>query len=84
MAEHSRVRRPRKDALYSREEMIILNKHKEEYRQQTSQELRANVFRTKILVDIGNYWIDNCTLPNTDEETVQRTKVSQNKFRCSY
>jgi hypothetical protein len=75
-AEPSKARKPRKDALYTRDEMIVLNRHKEEYRQQTTQELRADVIRTKILVDLFNFWAEQGRAPKDEEESVARMKVT--------
>ena len=72
----AKARRPRKDALYGREELQVINKYKEEYRQQTTRELRANVFKTKILVDLFNFWLDQGRAPATEEDSVNRMKVS--------
>jgi hypothetical protein len=69
-------RRPRKDAHYSRDEINILNKFKEEYRQQTTRELRAHVFKTKVLVDMFNFWLDRENGAVDEEESVERMKVN--------
>jgi hypothetical protein len=71
-----KARRPRKDALYGREELGVINKYKEEYRQQTTRELRANVFKTKILVDLFNFWLEQGRAPATEEDSINRMKVS--------
>jgi len=52
-----KTRKPHRDALYSRDEIAIISKHKEEYQQQTTRALRGHVFKTKILVDIYNFWL---------------------------
>ena len=70
-----KTRRPRKDALYSRAEMVVINRHKEEYRQQTTRELRANVLKTKILVDLFNFWLEQGKAPDNEEESIARMKV---------
>lgn len=69
-------RKPRKDALYSREELSVISKHKEEYRQQTTRELRAHLIKTKILVDIFNFWLAQGNAPVDEEESVKRMKVN--------
>lgn len=74
-----KVRRPRKDALYSRGELEVINKYKEEYRQQTTRELRANVFKTKILVDLFNHWLQQGRAPASEEDSINRMKVSLTK-----
>ena len=73
----SNVRKPRKDARYSREEMTILIEYKEEYREQTTRELRANVIRTKILPRLYNFWVANGTGPKDENESENRMKVIQ-------
>jgi hypothetical protein len=70
-----KARKPRRDALYSREEMEVINKYKEEYRQQTTKELRANVFKTRILVDLFNFWVERGQGPTNDEDSLSRMKV---------
>lgn len=70
-----KTRKPRKDAYYTREEIQVINTHKEEYRQQTTRELRSNVFKTKILVDLFNFWLDQGTAPGDEEESTNRIKV---------
>ena len=71
------IRKPRKDALYTREEMAILNKHKEEYRDQTTIELRAKIFKTKILVDLFNFWLERGNAPTDEEDSNARMKVQR-------
>lgn len=60
---------------YSKEERKVLEKHKEEYKSQTTRHQRAQVFRSKILVDIYNFWKDNSMLPDNDEESLNRILV---------
>ena len=62
-------------AAYSIEERKILDVFKEEYQLQTTRHLRAQVFRSKILVGIYNYWKDNNMLPHNDEESLDRILV---------
>jgi hypothetical protein len=71
------IRKPRRDALYSREEIAVLSKYKAEYKDQTTKPLRANVLRNKILVDIFNYWDVQKTLPADEEACVARVKVNE-------
>lgn len=73
----SNARKPRKDARYSREEMTILIEYKEEYREQTTRELRANIIRTKILPRLYNFWVANGTGPKDENESENRMKVIQ-------
>jgi hypothetical protein len=70
------TKQPRRGALYSREEIKIINKHKAEYKDQTTRALRANVLRNKILVDIFNYWDAQKTLPLEELVCVERVKVN--------
>jgi len=71
-----KTRKPRRDALYSRDEIAVISKHKEEYRQQTTRALRGHVFKTKILVDIYNFWRAKGMQPVDDEESLKRMKVN--------
>jgi hypothetical protein len=71
-----KTRKPRKDALYSREELKIISKYKEEYREQTTREMRGHVFKTKILVDIFNFWLAEGSAPLEEAESVKRMKVT--------
>lgn len=70
------TRQPRKGALYSREEIKVISKYKEEYKEQTTKTLRAHVLRTKILVDIFNYWLEQDALPVDEAAIAERVKVS--------
>ena len=81
LAELTTLKRPRKDALYGRDEMRILNKHKEEYLEQTTPQLRADVFRSKILVDIFNYWINEGTLPK-ETDFIDKARVGTILYYC--
>lgn len=70
-----KVRKPRKDAFYTREEIQVINTHKEEYKQQTTRELRGHIFKTKILVDLFNFWLSQGNAPEDEEESTNRIKV---------
>jgi hypothetical protein len=76
-----KVRKARKDSRYSHEEMQVLSKHKQEYREQTTRELRANIFKGKILVDLFNLWLKQGKAPNTEEESATLMKVTWNMRR---
>jgi hypothetical protein len=69
------TRRPRQGTRYSREELVVMSRYKAEYKEQTTKALRAHVFRTKILVDMFNYWDKEGTLPLEDESCTERVKV---------
>jgi hypothetical protein len=71
----TKTRKLRKDAFYSPAERAILNVHRLDYRTQTTRELRANVLKTKVLPDLFNYWDQQGTGPNSEEETTARMKV---------
>jgi len=60
--------------MYTPEEIRVISKHKEEYKEQTSRELRAHVFRTKILVDLFNYWLEQGKAP-VEEDNANHMKV---------
>ena len=68
--------KPRKDTLYSRDEVKLLNVHKAEYREQTTPELRKKVVIERILPDIFNHWRSQGTAPNDEEESNSRVKVN--------
>jgi len=70
------TRKPRRGALYSREEIEVISKYKPEYKEQTTRALRAHVLRNKILVDIFNYWDVQGTLPLDEAVCVDRVKVN--------
>jgi hypothetical protein len=70
-----KARKPRKDCRYSREEMKVIGKYKQEYREQTTRELRGNLFKAKILVDLFNLWLKQGKTPTTEEESANRMKV---------
>jgi hypothetical protein len=55
--------------------MEVINIHKEEYKQQTTRELRANILKTKILVDLFNFWLRQGKAPQEEGESVARMKV---------
>ena len=73
-----KTRKSRKDSRYSREEMQVISKYKQEYREQTTRELRGNVFKAKILVDLFNLWLEQGKAPDTDDDSANRMKVTQN------
>jgi len=68
-------RKPRKDALYSREEILVISKYKEEYKEQTTREMRAEILKRKILVDLFNYWLREGKAPVDEEQCIIRMKV---------
>ena len=70
------TKQPRKGTLYSRAEIVVISKYKAEYKDQTTRALRANVLRTKILVDLFNYWDVEKTLPSDEAESIERVKVN--------
>jgi len=70
------TRRARRGATYSREELEVISKYKDEYKEQTTRPLRAHVLRNKILVDLFNYWWQENTLPTDEEGCVARVKVT--------
>jgi hypothetical protein len=70
------TKQPRRGALYSREEILVIAKHKADYKDQTTRALRAHVLRNKILVDIFNYWDSRGTLPSDEALCIERVKVS--------
>ena len=71
-----KVRKSRKDSCYNSEEMKVISKYKQEYREQTTRELRGSVFKSKILVDLFNLWLEQGKAPNTEEDSATRMKVN--------
>jgi hypothetical protein len=49
-------RKTREGCRYTEEERRVIGKYKKEYRKLTTREARAELFQTKILVDIFNFW----------------------------
>jgi len=74
------TKQPRRGALYTREEIKVISKHKTEYKEQTMRALRAHVFRNKILVDIFNFWDAKGTMPSDEASCSDRVKVSDETF----
>ena len=60
------TKHPRRGAQFSRKEIEVISKYKDEYKEQTTRPLRANVLRNKIMVDLFNYWDDQGTLPSDE------------------
>jgi hypothetical protein len=52
-----------------------MNRFKPEYRMQPTKELRANIIRSKLLPNLFNYWVQQGTAPQTDEEILSQLKV---------
>jgi hypothetical protein len=69
------TKQPRRGTLYTKGELLVISKYKTEYKDQTTRTLRANVLRTKILVDLFNYWDAQNMLPSDDVESMERVKV---------
>jgi hypothetical protein len=74
----SKVRKPRKNCLYSVEERIVIQPFKDEYRSQTLAERRGHIFRSKILPAIFDYWAKDGPGSMNSDEVESRVKV------CSY
>jgi len=69
-----KARKTRKECQYTEEERTVIGKYKSEYRKLTTRDGRADLFKTKILVDIFNYW-DNRQEDLQEEATNTRIKV---------
>jgi hypothetical protein len=63
------------ECTYTLEERKVINPYKMDYRSQTTSALRKQIFRTKILPTIFNYWRDNGRSPENDEVSAGRIKV---------
>jgi len=74
---------PRRGTLYSREEILVISKHKAEYKEQTTRPLRANVLRNKILVDLFNHWDAQNRLPVDAAESIGRVKVNRETVKSA-
>jgi len=72
------IRKQRKDSHLSVEERDIINKYKTEYRSQTTRELRGEIFRCKILVDMLDYWKSKGLDTLDETESQNRIKVTVN------
>ena len=68
------TRRQRRDAIYTKEEMTVIGKYKEEYRTRTTKEERKHVMM-KILLDIFTYWDERGNIAADDEENAERARV---------
>ena len=71
------TRKPRRGTCYSRDEITVLSKYKAEYKDQTTQALKAHVLQNKILIDIFNYWDMQKTLPADEEACIEQVKVNE-------
>lgn len=67
-------RQARGDCQYTPQELAVLNKHKAAYRKTTTHAQRDQMMRTKIYVDIFNYW-DDIGIPLDETVTNRRMKV---------
>ena len=77
------ARKFRHDSRYSRDEMQVISKYKQEYREQTTRDLRHHVFKGKILVDLFNYWLAQGQAPDTEADSATRMKVSRTRGRSA-
>ena len=68
----------RRDAIYTREEMTVIAKYKDEYKTQTTRETRKHVMK-KILLDVFTYWDERGNIAADEEDNVERARVSQLK-----
>jgi len=70
------TRRVRRDAIYSREELTVIGKYKDEYKTQTTREARKFCMK-KILLDMFTYWDERGNIAADEEDNVERARVSQ-------
>ena len=73
-------RKPRKDMLYSKDEVKVLSKYKAEYREETTLEMWLKIFRNHILPNIFNYWISQASAPSEEDESNAWVKVDRNHW----
>ena len=76
-----RQRSPRKKRKYSPDEIKVLEKHKEEYRDKTSTNDRQSLLQDFILVDIFNFWYKNGEITEDISEDDFRTRIQVHKMR---
>ncbi len=73
--EPQKQRKKRIDCQYTAAERQVMEKYKHEYRSQPTRKLRAQVFRSKILVDMFNHWHCNNDAPKDAGDSNERIKV---------
>lgn len=68
---------PRKDSIYTKEERLILDKHKIDYVAKMTRDERESYFRTRILVNIFKHWYDTGEVDESisDDDLAERIKV---------
>lgn len=69
-----KTRQPRQGCQYNQEEMVVLRKYKEVYRNTITHEERDSLLQQSILVDIFNHW-DSKNIRPTGPEAQQRAKA---------
>ena len=70
------IRRPRRDAVYTREEMNVFGKYKKEYKALATKEMRKPMMK-KILFDLFSFWDQQGNIAADEEDNVDRARVSQ-------
>lgn len=72
----AKIRKPRRDCIYSAAERAVLRPYRDIYRAQTTKEKRAEIFSSKILPDMFNFWSERGEEVGTEEESKARVLVS--------
>jgi hypothetical protein len=69
------------DSIYSEGERQTLRPHKKDYIIQTTRSGRKQIFRSRILPDIFQYWREIGNIPKSSKESAARIKVIINHLR---
>ena len=71
----AKIRKPRRDCVYSAAERAVIRPYRDIYRAQTTKEKRAEIFTSKILPDMFNYWNERGEEVATEEESKAQVLV---------
>jgi hypothetical protein len=71
----SKVKKPRRDCLYTAEERHVIEPFKHEYRSQAQPERRSHIFKSNILPAIFDYWAKDGPGSMSSDEVESRVKV---------
>lgn len=75
-----RTARTRHSFIYQLEERRVLNTYREEFRGEPDHKERRTIFKSKVLVDIFNYWHSQKKAPADGAETEAAIKVCLSWF----
>jgi hypothetical protein len=71
----AKIRKPRRDCIYSAAEQAVMRPYRDIYQAQTTKEKRAEIFSSQILPDMFNYWSERGEEVVTEEESKARVLV---------